>query len=583
MLSTDYIIDRLKLVAEGKRRHIDYHRTVEVADLCYTLATGVGMDKLMRRFARRESKELFEQRCDITRHIIKPTIRNISDAFQKAYRADYLRVLSYEETDSAKANQLEALMNQYKDGQSLDAWIKSRLLELNLTDPNAWFVTEWKDFDNNRSLAKPYPFEVSAKNALDFELDETGNPEYLIVSTVQGGTNSKGEPLVRFTAYLKDRSISLDEIESAPYGVDVVQIGAKSYVVNEHKPHNIGYVPAIRVGYMRDLETSGRTFVSIYDSVIPFFEKTIKVNSELDLTAALHAFPLVIRVGEDCDAQGCNDGSVYDDEGNTRACQTCAGTGKKRPTSTQEEIIVSMPRDPAEVIDLSNLYTFVTPPIEIIKWQDDYVERLTKKCLSSLFNSDVFTRSEVAETATGKNIDLQSVYDTLYPYATHWATVWEFSVRTFASVIKRENGLSAFIQIRRDFKLRSYDMLIADLASANQASPVVRASIERDLAHVMFADQPSNMLRYVVRERFNPFSGYSESRVSTLLLSDLVPREKKVLYVNMGWMLDEIEAEMSKSGVNFYTLPADRQAEILSEKLEYVMNETKPTRPVFEA
>ena len=583
MLPTDYIIDRLKLVAEGKRRHIDYHRTVEVADLCYTLATGVGMDKLMRRFARRESKELFNQRCDITRHIIKPTIRNISDAFQKAYRADYLRVLSYNETDSAIANQLESLMSIYKDGHSLDYYIKTRLLELNLTDPNAWIVTEWKDFDNNRSLAKPYPFEVSAKNALDFELDETGNPEYLIVSTVQAVTNSKGEPLIRFTAYLKDRSVSLDEIENAPYGVDVIQINAKSYVVNEHRPHNIGYVPAVRAGYMRDLITAGRTFVSIYDSVIPFFEKTIKVNSELDLTAALHAFPLVIRVGEDCDAQGCNGGSVYDDEGKATSCQACAGTGKKRPTSTQEEIIVSMPRDPAEVIDLSNLYTFVTPPIDIIKWQDDYVDRLTKKCLSSLFNSDVFTRSEVAETATGKNIDLQSVYDTLYPYATHWAAVWGFSVKTFAAVIKRDSGLNAFFQIRRDFKLRSYDMLIADLSAANQASPVVRASIERDLAHVMFADQPSNMLRYVVRERFNPFSGYSESRVSTLLLSDLVPREKKVLYVNMGWMLDEIEAEMSKSGVNFYTLPADRQAEILSEKLEYVMNETKPTRPVFEA
>ena len=158
-----------------------------------------------------------------------------------------------------------------------------------------------------------------------------------------------------------------------------------------------------------------------------------------------------------------------------------------------------------------------------------------------------------------------------------------FSVKTFAAVIKRDSGLNAFIQIRRDFKLRSYDMLIADLSAANQASPVVRASIERDLAHVMFADQPSNMLRYVVRERFNPFSGYSESRVSTLLLSDLVPRSKKVLYVNMGWMLDEIEAEMSKTGVNFYTLPADKQESVLSEKLKMVMSETTPQRPVFEA
>jgi hypothetical protein len=587
MITIDQAIERLYLVAEGKRKHKHYDRTVKVAKECYTLATGDGMERLMKRFARRESPELFKQRCEITAHIIKPVIQNVSDVFKKVYRSDYLRMLEYTGDESnVKTAFIEGKMSSYYADQSLDGWLQTRLLELNVVDPNAWIVTEWAAFDENITVAKPYPFEVSSENALDYELDTSGNLLYLIVATLSGKKKENGDPLLRYTAYLPNQSVSIDEVENVGgiLGLVAKNVGDKHFETVIHTPHNIGYVPAVRAGYMRDKVTQGETFVSIYDAAIPFFMKTIKVNSELDLTAALHAFPLVIRVGEDCDAEGCNGGTIYADEGN-HPCGACSGTGKKRPTSTQEEIVVSMPRNPEDVIDLSRLYTFVTPPVEIIRWQSEYVDALTKKCLSVIFNSEIFTQSEVTATATEKNIDLQSVYDTLYPYALKWSASWKFLVVTYAKVIRRDKGLNASILIRRDFKLRSYDMLIGDLANANTtgASPVIRASIESDLANVMFADAPGKMLRYVVRESLNPFSGMSAANVSYMLASDLVPRRKKVLYANLGWLLDEIEADLRKSGVNFYTLAPDRQVEIVDAKLDLITEEVQPATPVFEA
>lgn len=581
------MIDRLWAVAGSDAiRHPCYDRTVKVAKLCYTLTSGDGMDELMRRFARRESEELFKQRCAITQHIIRPVIANINDAFMKVPRSDYVRTLRYEgDGENKKAAVLEAALAEYSSGMSVDNWLATRLLELNSTDPNTWLVTEWGSFDNRVTKARPYPFEVSSENAVDFSHDNRGELRYLTARTYRANPLKPDSPLVRLTLYMRNRTITLDEVHSAgePVPEGAVKRGDKYWIQTECIPHNLGYVPAFRAGYVRDARTGGRTFVSHFDKAIDLFMKTIKVNSELDLTSALHAFPLVIRYAEDCDAEGCNDGMLHGDP--PRTCTVCGGTGKRRPTSTQEEITLSMPRSKDEVIDLSMLHSYVTPPIEIIQWQDAYVDKLTHRCLSVIFNSEIFSQQQVTATATEKTIELQSVYDTLYPFALQYAQAFRFSVTTYAAVRGEAAGLTASLLFRRDFKLKSYDMLLDDLNKVNTtgASPVIRRQTEMDIARVMFADQPGQMLRYLVQDRINPFSGHAPNTVLSLLASDLVPRSKKVLYANLGFVLDELEEEEKAKGKSFYTLAPKDQDELVNTKLAVLLSETAPVRPTLTA
>ena len=126
-----------------------------------------------------------------------------------------------------------------------------------------------------------------------------------------------------------------------------------------------------------------------------------------------------------------------------------------------------MPKNAANMIDLEKLLVFKTPEVEFIKWMDEYVDNLTRKSIRAVFNSDIFTRSEIAETATGKLLDLDNIYDALFPYMQQYSHVWQFFVRGVADITDRGKGLRARLVIRRDGKLKTFDSLMSDWKSAN--------------------------------------------------------------------------------------------------------------------
>ena len=536
-------------VAEGKQKHPLYKRTCELAIEYRAFVTGDGLDKFLRQFVRRESEELFEQRKRITQHVSTSVLDAIMSAFRKAHRAARTRVLEYAggEGDAKKAA-LEMILGEFTADMGVDDWVYTRVLELNETDPNALIVLEWEPFDFKRQNAKPYPFEVHSEDALDYKRDQRGELLYLI-ARAPGAFGGE-----RLTLYMKNASFSLDEVkvkgtQAPPPGTR--KIGQKYWLFTEHPPHGLGYVPAFRVGYKRDPLTGGNSFVAPYQPAMPILHKQLKANSELDLTRSLHAHPLVVRVGEPCDAQGCYGGKVYG-EGGEHVCGTCQGTGyKKRPTTTQEEIVVT-PAKTGDLPDIERTILYKTPPVEFLQWMDGHVERLTEQAKRAVFNAEIFTQTQVAKTATGENLDMDAVYDTLYPYMLKIAQVWNFVVKGVADITDKSAGLTANMLIRRDGRLKGFDALLEDWRKANEtgAGPLVKRRIEADIANAMFADEPEKYQQWQTRERYNPFSGQSEGQIMYLLASDLVPKEQKVLYSNLGYIFDNVE----KARPDFYSL-----------------------------
>jgi hypothetical protein len=301
---------------------------------------------------------------------------------------------------------------------------------------------------------------------------------------------------------------------------------------------------------------------------MPLLHKQLMSNSELDLTIRLHAHPLVVRVGEPCDAQGCYGGKVYG-EGGEHVCGTCQGTGyKKRPTTTQEEIVVT-PAKTGDLPDIERTILYKTPPVEFLQWMDGHVERLTEQAKRAVFNAEIFTQTQVAKTATGENLDMDAVYDTLYPYMLKIAQVWNFVVKGVADITDKSAGLTANMLIRRDGRLKGFDALLEDWRKANEtgAGPLVKQRIEADIANAMFADEPEKYQQWQTRERYNPFSGQSEGQIMYLLASDLVPKEQKILYSNLGYIFDNVE----KTRPDFYTLARKEQDALVQEVLEAIL------------
>ena len=99
-------------------------------------------------------------------------------------------------------------------------------------------------------------------------------------------------------------------------------------------------VPAIRFGYRRDTQTKGRTFVSVFHDVMGYLEKTLKIDSELDLSCNMVAFPQRFMYVSPCDEPACNHGILLDG----KVCKTCNGTGQQQAhKGTQDIITLTLP------------------------------------------------------------------------------------------------------------------------------------------------------------------------------------------------------------------------------------------------
>lgn len=586
MIREDAIKLLIEVIKKGKR-HVNYAKNVDRAKLYHTLVTGEDAESLLKMYARRENDDLFKQRVAITQHIFTTTTKSIMDVFYKVPRALYNRILAFKDDDSnLRLRELEEILAKYYGDSSLDDWMATRYLDLNAFDPNTFIVEEFESFDNKVTRAKPYPFEVSSEMAIDFQY-KNNILQYLIVE-------QKKDKLLRYTIYTDVQSIVLQQVDSKDLNISdedtIVQYLDKLYInINkivyeyiEPLPYNLGRVPAKQVGIIRAKQKSGDdniSFLSLFDAAIPFIKKSIKTNSELDLVMSNMAFPIKISYVHKCNE--CEGFGKVNDE----TCGECNGTGKIHPTSSMETIEIGMNGnlDNESVIDLNKMVAFVSPPTDIIKIMDEYVDKMVERAKEIVFNSDIFTKKQISDTATGKILDSQNVYDALQPVFRAYSDMWEHKIDVISLITDLNNKLIRSFTFNKDAKLKSKTELFSDLTLLNSAnaSPEFRRDVYNDIARITYSDNPNEYLRYQVRERFSPFSGYSQDSITQALLSEFVRKEIKVLYYNFNYIFNEVEHRSILKGKDFYSLTYELQKQEVDAIVSEIIDQTKATVPIL--
>jgi len=599
--NTNFLIETLYKVIKDGISHKDYNRVVEQKRIYTALITGEDMDFLMRRFDKHESEEMFSQRRRITSHITKSVAKNLMKPLYKVPRSNSAkRFIAYkEDSNSRKVRELEDILSHFWENNPLDSWFNNRWIDLNGTDPNAWCVLEWKDFDSIKEKAKPYPFEVSADQAIYFYRDDSGDVHFLVSKFSETDIFGKDDKDV-YTIYGKNETIkfttlTLDERRGRGElntlkdgGIIEITLGDESYTVIKATgakyfkikvfTHDLGFVPAFRVGFKRDMATGGRTALSVIDDSVPILIKIVKANSEMDLTAALHVFPQKIQYAHRCDGQACTLGRLPD--GGT--CPKCGGIGYQVAKTAQDIIYLTMPKDKDDFLNLDNIVKYVSPSVELVQWQDRYIEKLTIRAKEAMYNTELFSKKEVAETATGKNIDLQNVYDSLYDMATAFSHKWKFAVESVAKIADMDEGLICFYTFSKDFKLKSLTDLYNDLSIVNNsnADSFVKSGINDDIAGIIFSEDPVGKAKYDTEKAFHPFNGKSEKEIMYALSTQSVPERVKVLYLNYSWIFDELFFETNDiEGISFYEMARDEQRKLIDKKIDGIIA-ALPKEPV---
>jgi hypothetical protein len=360
--------------------HQDYARVCDLAKTYYKMVSGDDISELLRRITKRETEQEFEMRKKITNSVIPPTLSSTKLPFQKTVRTKAKkRVIKWDVKDSEqKKTEFEVFLQNYWGDASLEKYLEYAFVDYNYIDPNAFLITEFDEFDPVKEKAKPYPFIATSEQCIMFEINNNVL-EYLVVKLpIKYKIDDKNETDgVKYTIYLGQDTITFTEfsntgIDNLPFTTDVnlitedikvLQINAKNYKINYFTPKN-DKVPARRFGYKRDAETQGRTFVSTFHDIIPYLNKTLKIDSEMDLTAAMCAFPQRFAYVMPC--KNCNKGKMPDGA----QCPVCNGSGKEPfHNSTMDVVTLDMPRDPQEMVQLENLLIYKSPPIELLTFQ----------------------------------------------------------------------------------------------------------------------------------------------------------------------------------------------------------------------
>jgi len=580
----------LRRIITDNVTHRDYKHVCDLAEKYYKMVSGDGISDLLEQIITRESQAEFDQRKRLTNSIIPPTLASTKLSFQKAVRKKpKVRKIDWEtEGDYEKRQaELELKITEYWGDASLEKFFEYAYVDYNYLDPNAFLITEFDEFDSNKEKAKPYPFIATSQQAIMFEF-KNNILQYLVVKLPitlvdDNGKEYKGS---KYTIYLGTDTIVFTEVRDKPmfYTLDNdfpegIEIGGKYYTVGYFIPKG-DKIPARRFGFKHDSQTQGRTFVSVFHDVIPYLNKTLKIDSELDLSTAMTAFPQRFRYVNPCPNPECKGGTCLD--GTT--CSVCKGTGREPVhASTMDIQTLELPRDPQEMFDLEKLLVYKSPPIELLDFQERYIQGLRASVYLMMFNKELMTRNELTNTATEVKITEDNMNDTLKPFASGLSTLWEFVVTDIATFTDLGKGLIVEHQYPDDFKFKTQSDMMDELKRAKDAgaSTSTIAAIEDDINEMLYADRPEELKIIRIKNSYNPFRGYSEENVRLLISQSLTTHYNAVLWANLESIFNDLEQE---SEVWIYDMADDVITEKVKAKCEeYIlqMEEAKPAEPVI--
>jgi hypothetical protein len=534
--------DLLKKIVDKEIVHQDYERVTTLAGKYYKLKTGDGIESLLQQIETRTTEEEFEQIKRIYRSIIPSTLNSTKMPFLQAARTDPNMTIDFTDGADVKVGELQDYIDTYWGDKSLDKYLEYAFVDYNYIDPNAFLITEFDAFDARVEKASPYPFIADSTQSIVFEY-KNEILQYLVVKLpnkyMDGDTERDG---VKYTMYLGMDTIVFNQVAGRKFAdlvSEILEIKANYYEVLYYQPKN-DKVPAIRFGYLRDEQTKGRTFVSVFHPVIGLLEKTLKIDSELDLSCAMVAFPQRYRYATPCHNTGCNKGYMPDNS----ECPFCHGTGVQvTHKGTQDVITLALPRDPAQMIDLDTMAYDHGPDIALLQFDADYLKSLKETIYAQMFNLDRYLRSDVSVTATEVTVEADNLNNTLYGFAQHYSSIWKFVVRDIATFIDLGQGIILNHQFPKDFKFKTVEQLMTDLQAAKNAgaAPSTVDAIQADINKKLYADRPDDLKRMDIKNKFNPFGGYNETNIRFIISQGGATQYNIILWENYESIWQDLE------------------------------------------
>jgi hypothetical protein len=628
------VLNILRLIPDkDKAKHQDYAHVVAYnEEFARPMWTGKKIGPLIRRFNKTESVEDHLQRIELTTSVTPPVLNSIMGPVRKiarvkpnVNRADF----GLDRKDDTE--KLAKVESTFYAGKDVRHWLGSVGFDYGAIDPNAFCLINFDKFDGRYETPKPYPTLITCKDAWNFEyfngilqwLLVHRDYKYMVLPDVKPKKGAKmPEPEWRdgnwFCAYLENHHVEFRqvdpktikselELQIVTFNGDVVP-GFDEAIDSTAKPiidqgglyyfrvsntelyevifyeHKSGKVQAFRMGYKLDAETDGRTCVAMWHPAMAYLLKTIKSGSELDISAALHVFLKEIGYEPKCpgyteEVKGTRVQTACDGgtDPNGVTCRRCNGSGLFRIGSGQQMISLALPRRKEDLFDLPALHHYFDLPIDIVKWLDEYVDKLRKLAYEAVYNTEPMDRAQVQPTATAELRDNENVYDTLQPGCA-WFAESLMLIRELIAVytVTKMDGFVNQYEFPRNLRFESIGDLVALKKAMKDAgaSDALMIQVDRDVADLVFIDDEQALKRAKTMVSFDPFGGKDQDTIVSLISQDLATKEDKVFWFAMSKIFSQAEAECAERTppVDFYDLTRPKQQELIDKLVKKIVD-----------
>ena len=573
--------------------HPDYARTVQYAADWHDMECG-RIDRFLPQRAN-DTPATRAARLAVTVPTVPALIAETRNPFYKVSRlkgAQITRTFTWGDgpSEAERARRETILLgglDAYHAGKPVEDYLSDVVVrQYALSDPNAWLLTTFSPFDFRTQAPQPYPVILPAESVIDF----TRAAGVVSSLTARVPVLREGVSGYRYTVYLENQALDLWPVLLTPSG-EVPTLPEGSIVAGQLVSatgtsrwqyrvlsHNAGRVPAKVLGYVPDPATRGRTFVSPLDPVLCFLRKEIRTGSELDIVMDKTVHPHKSQFVPACTGipadGGCFNGIASQLPGGPGACRVCHGSGYSPVAESASDVTTfPLPRnmeDVAKLPKLGDMLDFKMPPIEVPKFQLEYLTHLRVRIGQVLFNKDAVAQTTGTATATATATErlqqAEQMNIALSPLADFIADLYVHIGLTCAGYRDVAQALAIVYRQPADLLPPSASDLQEVYGAAVTAGmgPEYLEKLYKRIIRQELAESPEELRRLEVQWRFVSYVGVPEAAFMQRAALLYISTESRTLRIEQ----DRVFYELELANPAFYALSPQQQQPLVDAKVK---------------
>lgn len=555
---------------ENGTKHPHYNHMVKRAEWCRNMFTGIGQEVDVANLRNNETEAQKKYRVTVSYPETPEVLEGVQTKCERIYGVDGIAE-TIEHTDTTAREEILTAAQRFSVAGNVTDYLKDRQLYYEFIDPNAWLLVERKDVRDatgNIEEIYTYPFEVSAKQALNYHMGPNA-PDWLLVGHAHESKRGKLETLYLYGVGFVVKARELGKDDPMEDGEVSQSFRNRTFAFSDYR-NGTETFPGMKFGSYNDNSVDDMSVKApIYASAEFALKRIVKHASLAAVQIMTHVYQKMIAYDRPCDfesedgARGCG---TKQDGLKDYSCPSCGGTGSTYHKSEMDLTRISLPysegEDARQVFKLSDLIHYVDVPLGPTQLILDRLDLDKANIPYFVFNSD--RKQGVETTATEETINWESASNRVRPMAIHNEKLHRHCFGAIAQYLGYGSGFAYDYQFPKRLGLETESEIMDRYVKASESGlpPQYVEGIGMELLAKRHGNNKMLVANSAALAEFKPFP---TNEAAAMAISRRAPDDPMlILYENWRSVSMSVRYEHPE----FYTLSYDQKKTVIAGIVE---------------